>query len=144
MPFVLIIAGILLVVVAIRNTQSQLGRLIVGDFTGPGNFFYWIAAILIIGLLGEIDELEKPSRMFLALIILAMVLKNPGFFAKFVEQLKQGSASPPPPGPPNPNPTSGTAGGSGGPQVRQASGGPLGQAGQIIGAATGILSVFGL
>ena len=141
MPFLLIIAGVLLVVVGIRNTASQLGKLIVGDFTGPGNFFYWIAALLIIGLLGEIDELETPSRMMLALVLLALVLSNQGFFTKFVEQLKQGSAQAPPPGPANPNPSSS---GSNLPASSGVSpgglGGVLGPVGQL---ATGLGSMLG-
>lgn len=140
MPFLLIIAGVLLVVVGIRNTASQLGQLIVGDFTGPGNFFYWIAAILIIGLLGEIDELETPSRMMLALVLLALLLSNQGFFTKFVEQLKQGSAQAPPPGPPNPNPSMGTSAPAGGTRANT-SGGPLGQVGQAVSAIGGLLGL---
>jgi vacuolar-type H+-ATPase subunit I/STV1 len=144
MPFALIIFGVLLAVVGIRNTQSQLGRLIVDDFTGPGNFFYWIVALLIIGLLGEIDELETPSRMFIVLLLLAMLLSNQGFFEKFVQGLKQGSAAPPPPGPPNPQPNTGSGGGSGGASPGGRASGPAGGAGNIIATAASVMGLFGL
>jgi hypothetical protein len=91
-----------MVVVGIRNTQSQLGHLLVLDFTGKGNFWYWIAALFIVGAIGYIDELQAPSRMMLALIIVALIFSNKGFFQSFVSQLQQGSAQAPPPGPPIP------------------------------------------
>jgi len=113
-PFVLLIVGVLIIVVAIRNTQNQLGALVVNDFTGPGNFFYWIAAIFIIGALGYVDELKAPSRAMLALILIALLISNRGFFNSFVAQLSAGSAQPPPPGPPMPKPASGGGSGGGG------------------------------
>lgn len=111
MPFVLLIVGVLIIVVAIRNTQGQLGQLIVSDFTGPGNFFYWIAAIFIIGGLGYVDTLKAPSRAMLALVLIALIISNQGFFNSFVAQLSSGSAQAPPPGPPTPQPNSGSGGG---------------------------------
>lgn len=138
MPFVLLLLGVLLIVVAIRNTYSQLGTLIVGDFTGIPNFFYWIGALFIIGALGYVDMLKAPSRMLLALVLIALLFSNQGFFAKFLQELQKGSASPPPPGPPppsiggNPVPSGAGQGGVGGliPGIGglfgKTSGGPLG------------------
>lgn len=147
MPFVLIILGILLVVVGIRNTQGQLGSLIVGDFTGTPNFWYWIAAIFVIGALGYIDELKVPSRAMLALVLITLILSNKGFFAQFTSQLQSGSAQAPPAGPANPSvgggstsaaPSSGTQTSSGG------VGGALQQVSSAIGPVQGILSGLGL
>lgn len=97
MPFIMITLGLLLIVTTFRGTVFDLGRLILGDFTGQPNFFYWIAALFVIGALGYVDELRGPSRMMLALVLIVLILSNKGFFAKFVEQLKAGSAQPPPP-----------------------------------------------
>lgn len=110
-----------MVVVGIRNTQGQLGTLLVGDFTGTPNFFYWVVALFIIGAFGYINELKAPSDAMLALVIIAILLSNRGFFAQFTAQLQAGSSHAPPPGPPNPtagsSPTSSTpsqsAGGGG-------------------------------
>jgi hypothetical protein len=116
MPFILITVGILMMVVAIRNSQSALGAQIVKDFTGQSNFFYWIVAIFILGAIGYIDELKGPSRAMLALVIVALILSNRGFFNSFVSQLKTGSAQAPP------GPTPAQAGASGGSSVGSAIG----------------------
>jgi hypothetical protein len=140
-PFVLILLGVLLIVTGIRGTVFDLGRLVVGDFTGSGNFFYWIAALFIIGAIGYVDELRTPSRMFLALVIVALLFSNRGFFNQFVAQLKSGSAQAPPPVQ-QAAPATGVPGGTPG-----QSGGPLGAIGQVaqgVGAVASILGAVGL
>lgn len=95
MPFALLIVGTVLVIAAARNTQSQLFTLVEGDFTGSGNFIYWVTAILIIGAVGYIEKLKGLSDAFLALVILVLFLTkgNPskgiggGFFSQFTQQL---------------------------------------------------------
>lgn len=139
-----------MVVVAIRNTQSALGQQITTDFTGPGNFFYWIAALFIVGAVGYVDELKGPSRAMLVLILVTLLLSNRGFFAKFAEQLKQGSAAPPPSGPSPPqqagqNVGAGAVGGGAAGAAGKALGGQIGSAagsavaGPAGGTAGGIL-----
>lgn len=140
MPFVIIALGILLIVVGIRNTQTQLGKQIQTDFTGQGNFFYWIAAIMIIGALGYIDELRAPSRAMLALVLIALIFSNQGFFNKFVQQIQSGSAQAPPPGPPvptiNPTPTPAASGAGG----SSSSGGIQ----NVVGLATAVGGILGV
>jgi hypothetical protein len=94
MPFLLIIAGVVMVTAGVRGTYPALFKLLKGDFTGPNNFVYWMLAILILGSLGYIDELRPFSRAFMVLVIVVLVLKsgNPqnaggGFFASFTQQL---------------------------------------------------------
>ena len=98
MPFALILVGLLLVVAAVRNTVTDnsttgtkgLTTLIKGDFTGQNNFIYWMVSILIIGALGYIDSLKSLSRVFMALIVVALFLKgNQGtsFFSNFQSAL---------------------------------------------------------
>jgi Mn2+/Fe2+ NRAMP family transporter len=95
MPFVLILAGLVLIVAAIRGTHVQLGTLLVNDFTGPNNFVYWVVAIVLIGSLGYIDKLKPISVTFLVLVVLVLFLAkgNPqnlggGFFEKFTRGLE--------------------------------------------------------
>lgn len=86
MPFALIIVGLVLVVAAVRGTTDTLFSTVKGDFEGPNNFTYWVVAILILGALGYVPSLEKISRLFLALVVVALFLSNGGFFEKFNQQ----------------------------------------------------------
>jgi hypothetical protein len=89
MSFALIIAGAVLLISAVRNTQGTLFKLVQQDFTGPNNFIYWMVSILIVGSIGYIPKLKPFSVAFLTLIILALVLQRgqAGFFSKFTSQL---------------------------------------------------------
>lgn len=93
MPFALIVIGLLIAISAINGTTSQLGKQLAADFTGSGNFTYWIMAIGVVGFIGYIPSLQKPSRMFLALVIIAMVLANGGVFQKLQAALQSGPAT---------------------------------------------------
>jgi hypothetical protein len=91
MPFALLIIGAVLLVSGVRNTtggQNGLFALLTSDFTdtGQGSFTHWILAILVIGMIGYIDSLQKLSRMFLVLVIISMVVSNGGFFQKFNQE----------------------------------------------------------
>jgi hypothetical protein len=90
MPFVLVLAGLLLIVTGAKGTYSQFGQQLSKDFTGDGNFTYWIASIGAVGSIGYIDALKEVSRLFLALILIAMVLSNRGVFQQFQNALKSG------------------------------------------------------
>lgn len=74
MPFALLFIGILLIVVAVRNTQQAFLALLIGDFSGTGNFFYWVLAIIVIGAVGYIPKAKPVSDALLILILLALVL----------------------------------------------------------------------
>ena len=87
MPFLFIIVGVLFVVSAVRGTNTQLIGLLKGDFTGHGNFVYWLASILVIGAVGYIPELKPVSRAFLVLVIVVLFLSNKGVFAKATQAL---------------------------------------------------------
>ena len=94
MPFALVFIGLIMIVTGAKGTQSALGKQLVADFTGTGNFFYWFASIGVIGALGSIPGFKPFSRMFMTLIIVAMVLKNGGVFNKFMEALRTGPIAP--------------------------------------------------
>lgn len=109
MGFALIFIGILLTVSAVRGNTATLFSLLRSDFTGQGNFVWWLAAVLIIGAIGYIPAFRTLSRAMLALVIVVLILTkgNPnlpqgGFFGQIVAELgnaTSGSSS-----------TSGTAG----------------------------------
>lgn len=95
MPLALLLIGAVLIVSGIRNTSSQLGTLLAGDFSGPGNFFYWVAAIGVIGGVGYYSPLRNASRLFLFLVVLSMLLADKGVFAQL--QAAVSSVQPPQP-----------------------------------------------
>lgn len=77
MPFLLSIIGIVLIVSAYKNTYSQLGSLVASDFTGSGNFLYWMIAILLIGSIGYYSSgSSKISKLFLVLIIIGILVSG--------------------------------------------------------------------
>jgi hypothetical protein len=88
MPFILIIAGLILTVAGVREKQSDLYTLLLGDFTGAGNFVYWVISILIVGSIGYIKDLKPLSDAFLVLILIVLFLSRKGFYAQFVSQVQ--------------------------------------------------------
>ena len=94
MPFALLAIGLLLVIAAYNNTQTVLASQLKKDFSGNTGFIYWIAAVLIIGVIGYIKPMQTVSRAFLALILVVIFLTNSGFFAQFNSALS-GSATAP-------------------------------------------------
>jgi hypothetical protein len=82
MPFALVIIGLIMFVAGVRDTQAALYSQLTKDFTGTGNFFYWIAALLIVGAVGYIPAMRAVSRVFLGLILLVLFLANGGIWAQ--------------------------------------------------------------
>lgn len=101
MAFALLIAGVVMLVAAMRNTQLCLVRIVQSDFTGTNNFTYWIVALIVIGAIGYVEKLKKISDGLLVLIFVALFLSRGqgpggGFFGKFVTAL-QGTVTAPSP-----------------------------------------------
>lgn len=91
MPIFILIVGVMLVVVGINNKIPDLAGLLKEDFRPTENvagFHVWIIAIFVAGSLGYIKEFKPVANAFLALIIIALLLSNKGFFAKFTEAVK--------------------------------------------------------
>lgn len=86
-----------MIVSGLKGTQGALGKQIIKDFTGDRNFLYWFLAIGLIGSVGYVESLRSISRTFLVLIIVSMILKNGGVFAKLQEAMTKGPLSPPKP-----------------------------------------------
>lgn len=94
MPYVLIVAGLILSVAGARGTQSNLFTLIKGDFTGNQSFVWWFLSILGIGALGYVTDLRKFANAFLALVLLVLILaqnKNGNLFQNFINSVKGGT-----------------------------------------------------
>lgn len=92
MPFALVIMGLIMIVVGVRGTYKEFGGLLVKDFTGPGNFTYWLASLGAVGAMGYVKALQPFARAFMFLIILGMIIRNGGFFDKLTEALQKGPA----------------------------------------------------
>jgi len=93
MAFVFLIVGAVILIAGVRGTQDDLFKLVQGDFdpslqqAGQSSFIPWILAILIIGAVGYVKELRPLSHGFMALIIIAMIIKafksDPNLFQEF-------------------------------------------------------------
>jgi hypothetical protein len=73
MPFVILILGIILVVVAYQGTHAALLADLQQDLPG---FFKWALAISAVVALGYVPGLQKPSRYLLGLVMLVIFLMN--------------------------------------------------------------------
>lgn len=91
MPLALLAFGALLLIAGVRGTQDDLFALLKKDFSGPGNFFLWILAILLVGSVGYVKQLRPISNAFLVLILLVFILAaNKGgrdFFSSLLSQI---------------------------------------------------------
>lgn len=94
MPFALVFIGLVLIVTGAKDTYQQLGKELTGDFTGTNNFTYWLASMGAVGAVGYVDALRPVSRLFLALILIAMVLRNGGVFQNLQAALAAGPTHP--------------------------------------------------
>lgn len=73
MILLILIVGVVLIVVAVRNSQ---GSLFAAFKTDLPKFAVWAAAIIAIGLIGAVPGLKPISRGLLILIFLVIILNN--------------------------------------------------------------------
>jgi hypothetical protein len=83
MPFVLIVAGVVLLIAAVRGPScgtvpchQLLFYLLAEDFTGPNNFIFWFLSIIVIGAIGYIPKLKPISDGFLVLVIVSLFVRK--------------------------------------------------------------------
>ena len=89
--------GIVAIIIAVRNTFGDAGTLLASEFTGTGNFTYWIAAVLVLGMIGYSPTFRTPARLFLVLVILVFFLKQgTGFFSQLQSALSGNETATPP------------------------------------------------
>jgi hypothetical protein len=64
--------------------------LIKDDFTGDGNFIYWVLSILVIGSVGYVKALRPIANGFLLLVMVVLFIGagKKGFFAQFMAGIK--------------------------------------------------------
>lgn len=117
MVIALLIVGILLTTSGIRGTEGQLASQFASDMTGTDGFIVWLGALLVIGLIGFVPGLQRPSRYLLALIILVIVLRNGGVFTNLVAAFAQADATGAAPAPPLPANSNSSSSGSAGNNV---------------------------
>lgn len=87
MPFLIIIVGLILIVTAVRGTTGDLASNLSQDISS--GFVRWLAAIVVIGAIGYVPALERPSRYLLALVaIVIMLTSGKGFLDQFVQQIE--------------------------------------------------------
>ncbi len=97
MVIALLIVGILLTTAGIRGTEGKLATQFASDMTGTDGFIVWLGALVLIGLVGFIPGLQRPSRYLIALVVLVIVLRNGGVFQNFVTAIAQVDATGPVP-----------------------------------------------
>lgn len=92
MAFVLVFGGLLLIVTGVNNTYVPLGSQLKTD---AGYFVPFAVAIGAVGAIGYInDPLRRFSHYFMALILIALVLSNKGFFQNFTAGIKATPVAP--------------------------------------------------
>lgn len=129
MPLFFLVVGLLLIVTVVRGTVGDFSHLLAEDVSG--GFLKWLAAILVIGILGYAKPFQEPSRYLLGLVALVVLLtKGSGFVSMLGQQLSNpGQATPTQQAGGNPNlpgiPIQ-SSGGSSGPQSGQTGGLPGG------------------
>ncbi len=91
MPLALIAIGLVLLIAAMRNKTDDLFALLKNDFSGPGNFLYWIMAIGVVGAVGYIKPARPVANAFLVLLVIVFLLAaNKGgkdFFSSLFSQV---------------------------------------------------------
>lgn len=79
-----------MIVTGAKGTHAALGAQLTKDFTGDKNFIYWLIAIGVVGSIGYVESMRTFSRLFLLLIVVAMILKNGGFATQLMQAVQQG------------------------------------------------------
>lgn len=87
MPFLFIVAGLVMIISAVKGTQTQLLALLKADVTGKNNFIYWMLAILVIGSVGYIKELKPLAVALMVLVVIVLFLDSQGVFTQFVSAI---------------------------------------------------------
>lgn len=93
MPFVFLLFGLVLLVIAVQGTQAEAFGLLKKEFSGNNNFLVFASAIMVLGALAYIRPISKIAFAFIGLVLLAMILKDQG---GFIQQLNNAIRNPTP------------------------------------------------
>lgn len=91
MGWPLVVIGLILITVGVRDEVDEFNALVADDILGGpnNNFLAFVVAIAFLGLLGSVKELRGFSNAFMALIFIVLLLSNRGFFAEFQRQIQE-------------------------------------------------------
>ena len=84
MPFALIIIAVIILTSAYRDTQDELFSIIKDVFSASTGFKYWVLASIVLGFAASIDEIKKPVNMFIILMMVVLILRQNGLFARTI------------------------------------------------------------
>lgn len=90
MPYVLLIAGLLLAwldYLGAGNIRAAISLFKEEVFDGTPPFWKWLGAIIIVGLLGYVDDLKPIAQALLTLILVVMLLSHKSSFSQIVNKL---------------------------------------------------------
>lgn len=112
MPFVFLIVGLLLLVVAVQGTHKQAFSLIKSEFSGANSFLIFAAAFIILGALAYIRPIRPIALGLIGLVLITLILANRGgFFTQFNNAIRNPIA-PDVPAPAAVDPTKGSGAGT--------------------------------
>jgi hypothetical protein len=94
MPILAILLGIVAIDLAFRGTEEEFAQQIAKDFEG-GDFWSWLGAIIIVGVVGYYAPARKVSDLFIALIVISLVLRNGNVFSQFFQDIEHPQAAAP-------------------------------------------------
>jgi hypothetical protein len=96
MAWAFLFVGGLFLITAWRGKHKDLWALLKSDFTGEGNFFVWVLAIIMLAALGSFRPIRPVTDAFLGLVILVIVIapyrNGRDLFAEFRQQIKEGTS----------------------------------------------------
>lgn len=90
MGLIALFIGIVLIVAAVRNSQSALFTALEADIP---KFVVWAAAIIAVGAIGAIPGLKPVSRWLLGLVIVVIIVNNYAKLTKGFQDAWQNSAT---------------------------------------------------
>lgn len=93
MPLLLIGTGLILILTGVIGDGGKLWELFSSEFSGPGNFLYWLVAIIVLGALGYVKAFGNLSRLFIVLVLLVILLKKDSGFFDRLQQFIQSTSS---------------------------------------------------
>lgn len=95
MAWIFLFIGSVLIIAAWKKKHPELFALLKDDFTGEGNFVYWVMAIVILVALGSFRPVRPISDAFLGLVLLVIVIapyrNNRDILSEFRQQIREGT-----------------------------------------------------
>lgn len=95
MAWAFIFIGAIFLIAAWKKKHPELFSLIKDDFTGTGNFVYWVMAIVFLVALGTFKPIRPVTDAFLGLVILIIIIapyrNGRDIFSELRAQIKEGT-----------------------------------------------------